>query len=464
MKWLHSRTAVVMMVGAVAALTIALGTWQGWLAEAQTVRWVNDAADAGEPTECSTATAYANIAAALGASADGDTIRLCEGTYAGNVTVNKEVTIEGREEVARADVKIEETAANDGLIVQVNDVTISHLTLDGPGSNTGIAMAAPGYDGLTISDVDATDWNDAIKTDTAQNMVIEDSHLHDNAADGAELNNGTGNEVLENEIADNGGVGIDVDAEDELLVQDNTLSGNVDDQIEIFGKVNMRILRNSIVNIAASDGIVVEGVPAEAFIQIGGSADNANSFSGPFAAPHSYVELACVAENTVDATYNFWGGAGLSESDVASRIFNDENDAGVECAAPNDVKGAVVFHPWATAPAPTPSPSPTPTPSPSPTPTVSPTPTGTRDFDLVLGWNNFVWTGADATSAATALSCIAGPPPEFAIAYHWDGATWKRYVPDDAAITTLTSVDQYDSLLVLITASGVQCEDMPVEP
>jgi hypothetical protein len=81
-----------------------------------------------------------------------------------------------------------------------------------------------------------------------------------------------------------------------------------------------------------------------------------------------------------------------------------------------------------------------------------------------MGWNNFVWTGADATAAETALSCIAGPPLQFAIAYHWDGAAWKRYVPDDPGITTLTTVDKYDSLLVLITASGAQCKDMPVAP
>ena len=88
----------------------------------------------------------------------------------------------------------------------------------------------------------------------------------------------------------------------------------------------------------------------------------------------------------------------------------------------------------------------------------------TRDFDLQLGWNNFVWTGADATPAETALSCIAGPPVQFDIAYHWDGSDWKRYVPDDPGITTLTTVDKYDSLLVLITASGAQCKDMPVDP
>ena len=94
-------------------------------------------------------------------------------------------------------------------------------------------------------------------------------------------------------------------------------------------------------------------------------------------------------------------------------------------------------------------------------PSPSPTPAGTRDFDLQLGWNNFVWTGADATPADTALNCIAG---DFAIAYLLEAGGWLRYVPGDPAITTLATVDKYDSLLVLVTASGVQCLGMPVEP
>jgi hypothetical protein len=59
------------------------------------------------------------------------------------------------------------------------------------------------------------------------------------------------------------------------------------------------------------------------------------------------------------------------------------------------------------------------------------------------------------------LDCIAD---SFAIAYEWDGTTWKRYVPNRPEISDLTSVDKYDSLLVLIIASGVVCQDMPVAP
>jgi hypothetical protein len=78
---------------------------------------------------------------------------------------------------------------------------------------------------------------------------------------------------------------------------------------------------------------------------------------------------------------------------------------------------------------------------------------------LVQGWNNFVWTGSSGTAAEAALSCIAD---KFAIAYQWDGTNWKRYVPDDPDISTLATVNKYDSLLVLITASGVQCTNMPM--
>jgi hypothetical protein len=90
-------------------------------------------------------------------------------------------------------------------------------------------------------------------------------------------------------------------------------------------------------------------------------------------------------------------------------------------------------------------------------------PAATRDFDLQLGWNNFVWTGASATDPATVLSCING---SYAIAYRFVavGQTFERYVPGDAALSTMTSVDKYDSLLVLVTASGVQCLGMPVDP
>jgi hypothetical protein len=169
----------------------------------------------------------------------------------------------------------------------------------------------------------------------------------------------------------------------------------------------------------------------------------------------------------VDATYNWWGST--NRADIANRIFNDEDDMGVECPAPDDVKGAVVFHPWATGPAPTATPSPTPTATATATATGTPTPTATpgatRTIDLSpQGWHDLAWSGADATDPGTALACISG---DYSIAYAWEGPTagFKRYVEGCAipGICNMAALNKYDTLLVNISAAGVSCV-MPVAP
>jgi len=228
------------------------------------------------------------------------------------------------------------------------------------------------------------------------------------------------------------------------------------------------IVRNQIDTTAStSDGIYMGNLPAEALVEIGGSAAMANTFTGPFGTPDFYVKLHCSAQNTVDATYNWWGST--ARVDIANRIFNDEDDAATECTAPDDVNGAVVFHPWATGPAPTPTPSATPTPTATPTATGTPTPTATpgatRTIDLSpAGWHDLSWSGADATDPGTALTCIAG---DYSIAYAWEGPTagFKRYVEGCAipGICNMAALNKYDTLLVSISVAGASCV-MPVAP
>jgi len=217
----------------------------------------------------------------------------------------------------------------------------------------------------------------------------------------------------------------------------------------------VRIYRNQIDT--TSDGIRIGAAAAYSFVQIGGSPDNANTFTGPFGGTSYYVRLDCDAENTVDATYNWW--ASTNRTDIANRIFNDEDDAATECPAPDNLKGAVVFHPWATGPAPTPTATATGTPTPTATPGA------TRTIDLSpQGWHDLAWSGADATDPGTALACISG---KYNIAYAWEGpaAGFKRYVEGCAipGICTMGPLDKYDTLLVNISATGVTCQ-MPVVP
>jgi len=56
----------------------------------------------------------------------------------------------------------------------------------------------------------------------------------------------------------------------------------------------------------------------------------------------------------------------------------------------------------------TPSPTPTPTPTPPPAEFICTPPPTSRTFELQMGWNNLVWTGASGADPTKALSGIEG--------------------------------------------------------
>ena len=464
-----TRIGAAAFIAALAiVLALSLGLWSHWTASAQDTFIVNDdtapASDGCDTPDFETEDIEDAIDSGL--VADGDTLMICDGTYnpATAIEVTKDLTIEGRAAADRGNVAIQGTAGNDGFVISVDGVTIRHLKLTGAAADRGIAIQS-NADNNTVQDVEITAWNIGVITGDAQGNVIETSDIHDNTDAGIQNQGGENTVIRNNEITDNASNGISVEGEDGALVDSNTLSGNGLAQIQVAGRTLVNIVRNQIDT--ASDGIYIANVPAEALIRIGGSADMANTFTGPFGGSDYYVDLICAAHDTVDATYNWWGST--NRTDIANRIFNDEDDASTECPAPDDVKGAVVFHPWATGPAPTPTPSPTPSPTATPTATGTPTPTATpgatRTIDLSpQGWQVLAWSGANATDPGTVLACISG---KYSIAYAWEGPTagFKRYVEGCAipGICNMAPLNKYDTMLVNITAAGVTCE-MPVAP
>jgi Right handed beta helix region len=468
MRFTRIRAAAFIAALAI-VLALSLGLWSHWTASAQDTFIVNDdtapAADGCDTPDFQTEDIEDAIDSGL--VADGDTLMICEGTYnpPNEIEVTKDLTIEGRAAANRDDIAIQ--GSSDGFVISVDGVTIRHLKLTGAGADRGIAIQS-NADNNTVQDMEITNWDIGVTTGDAQGNVIETSEIHTNADAGITAQNGENTVIRNNEITDNTNNGINIDNEDGALVDSNTLSGNGLAQIQVIGRSLVSIVRNQIDTTGTtSDGIYMGNLPAEALVKIGGSADMANTFTGPFADPDFYVSLHCSAQNTVDATYNWWGST--NRTDIANRIFNDEDDAATECPAPDDVKGAVVFHPWATGPAPTPTPSPTPSPSATPTATGTPTPTatpgGTRTIDLSpQGWHDLAWSGADATDPATALACIAG---DYSIAYAWEGPTagFKRHVEGCAipGICNMAALNKYDTVLVNISAADTSCE-MPVAP
>jgi parallel beta-helix repeat protein len=459
MTWIRSRSAVVAMVAAVAVLAIALGSWQGWLAQAAPDEvYVND--NLLPDVEGCNAPDANTIADGITAADPGDTVVVCEGVYAGNVTVGKSVTIEGRADGDRADIVVEGGMGVDGFEVGADGVTIRHIRFDGV-DQTGIGVYIPTPNGdATIQDVEVVNWDIGIGLDGSSGNDVEGCDMDQNRI-GIWALTGGDNVIRDNVAGPDNLIGMRVEEDDVTLVEENDISGS-DIALHLRGsaahRLNVRVVRNTINAVAGGDGVFISVIDsAESLIVMGGRAEDANTFAGSpdTTAGEYFVEMDCPADSevTVNATWNYWPGI-TDRADIAELIYGDEDD--LDCAP----HGAVVFHPWATEPAPGPSPSPTPSPSPSPSP--SPTP-GTRDFDLQMGWNNFVWTGASGTDPATVLSCIDG---SYAIAYRFVavGQTFERYVPGDAVLSNMTNLNQYDSLLVLVTASGVQCLGMPVEP
>ncbi|GAF91122.1 unnamed protein product, partial [marine sediment metagenome] len=257
MELIRSRTAVVVVVGAIAALTIALGAWQGWLAQAEgTTYVVNDVippeAECGTPNY--TTTDISSVIA-LPEVNDGDTLVLCEGTYDPAIMVDKKITIEGQADVAIADVVIDGTGGGvDGIDVNADDVTIRHLTLEGPAAGgRGIDVGA--RNNTTITDVELTDWDDGIRLNDATNATIQGSSIHDNV-DGIDADDTTDTRILSNDIVDNFDHGIRLDTDDLALVADNTISGNGINQLLITFTSHVQVLRNTIVT--GSDGIYLD--------------------------------------------------------------------------------------------------------------------------------------------------------------------------------------------------------------
>ncbi len=481
-KWTRIGGLTVVVAALAVGIALALGFRGDWAGAQGTEFIVNQDDGAGDPAPCNepdfpNVTDIQTVVDAVSVH-DDDTLILCPGTFpagaGGAVEVDKELTIEGLASADRDDVVVQGTAGSHGFSIKADNVTIKHLKLVGGGTggtDHGIDIAAAGpttYDNAELSDLDITTWNQGISIMSSTDTTVgPNNDIHANHGGvfivGSVLG-GAGDRVLSNVIGPNSGLGMTLAQVDEAYVQGNTMSGNVAVQMVVSGRSNAFIWNNNIAVTATDSGIHIDSDTADTLVQIGGSADHTNNFTGSTAPGISYyVILECNSENTVDATFNYWNGIN-SNAGISAVVFNDEFDdpasGTADCPNPGGSTSSVVVHPFVTTLS---TPSPTPTPSATATATPTATPSATRTVDLnPAGWHSFVWSGPSATDPTTALSCISG---KFAIAYEIDPASggFLRFVPGNSALSNITVVNKYDSLLVSINADGVTCE-MPVAP
>ena len=485
MKWTRISGMAAFIAALAIALALSLGLLGSWTASAQDTFIVNQDTGTGDPAPCNAPNfpSVSDIETVIDDTdvADGDTLVLCPGTYTagagGAVEVTKKLTIEGLADADREDIVVQ--GSSNGFDIKADDVTIMHLKLVGPGTaaaDQGVHLAPVGptaYKNLELSDLEITNWNMGVFIDESNDAKIgPNNNIHANAVGvsvAGGILGGQRDVISNNDIGPNEALGINAVQVDELYVQENDLAGNVGVQIAVAGESNVFIWNNDIEATATQSGIHIASDTADTLVQIGGSPQRTNNFTGTTAPSISwYVILECGSENTVDATFNYWNGIN-SNAGISPVIFNDEFDdptAGPDCAG--DDKGAVAVHPFVTAqwtPSPTPTPSTTATATATGTPTPTATPGATRTIDLSpQGWHDLAWSGANATDPGTALACIAG---KYSIAYAWEGPTagFKRYVEGCTipGICNMAALNKYDTLLVNISAAGVTCV-MPVAP
>ncbi|MGJ3230757.1 MAG: calcium-binding protein [Oceanicaulis sp.] len=242
-----------------------------------------------------------SIQDAIGAAADGDTIVLGDGTFAGNVIVNKDVTIEGANAGLAGDdagrgaesvidgaiqvladgvsidgVQVQDGAtiagANAGVLVQADNVTIENSVFDregGYGGFRGIVTATGDAQGLVIDANAFTGWATGVYLNPGSDAVVTGNLFDGNnvglSNDGPSASDISGN-TFQNAGVEHIGIGAEDNPSDVSFIGANTFDGPT-------APVTIYAL--------GGDGQVIDGSSgADVFVDVGGHDDVMNGGAG----------------------------------------------------------------------------------------------------------------------------------------------------------------------------------------
>jgi len=209
--------------------------------------------------------AFADVQAAMTAVARGGAIHIAPGTYAGGLVVSIDgLTIDLNGAIVGA--------GSPAFTVTADDVTIEDGLLDGSGDATGASaiVVAAGVARLWVHDCEIKNWPaDGIHlSGPVDGLKVLDNDIHDNAGDGIELNGTPSGTVVVagNRLHNNGGYGI------------RAVSGNLTAEYNDWGHIDGPAAGDGVSGAVDADPwlfgeLAADVVPEPAQVHEGGAVD-----------------------------------------------------------------------------------------------------------------------------------------------------------------------------------------------
>ncbi len=185
---------------------------------------------------------YSTIQAAVNAASPGDTIIVRDGTYNGNVKVDKRLTLRSEN---GSDKTIVQAANSEDHIFKVtaDRVNISGFTVRGASDDTGIYIYCA--NNCVISNNTCSNNEYGIKLDGSTNNSISGNTVCNNDRDGIDLWDSSNNTITGNNVSNNNDYGIRLYYSSNNIITGNNASNNNDDGICLSYSYNNSIVKNT---------------------------------------------------------------------------------------------------------------------------------------------------------------------------------------------------------------------------
>jgi len=312
-----------------------------------------------------------SIQTAVGRVVDGGTVVVGAGTYGGNVTVDRPLTLAGANKgIAGTSVRTTESVVNGMITVSANDVTINGFTINGPTGSSAVAMQGNNSN-ETISNNIINNNGYAINFRTGNTMVNRNKIVHGSSAfSGVEANSNPGDNLTFDSNSFSGGINVSADITVLGNTSPRTSNVNVTNNTStsgtslaaLFSTINATVAGNNYTGNGSSSAIYVGGgnsnvsVTDNTFASAATALRVADSFgwgSNETISAHNNrfetsntnavnVSAGAYSGTSVDAKNNWWGSAnGPNDTTAGDGSTLDTNNGSGSKAV-----GAVTYTAW----------------------------------------------------------------------------------------------------------------------